>query len=210
MSDLFVLHCEFNTLHTLQYTAAHCNTLRRVRPQRDLTTQGDGRISEGDLINHFAPGWHPLSDFVQTRKEYWVLTPVAGSILHDGNSRPNLQARICEFHPAEDFRADLELLRPAENPGKSTNSPPPGELRLSLFPSDSTRCFGKNVFFGGFFSLSRLMKSTRLTVTFEPPKHPAVWVVVERGKPAASLERALTTTTHIVKLLLCFVCTFSV
>lgn len=37
---------------------------------REIDLDRDGRISERDFIKHFAAGWHPLGDFIQTRKEY--------------------------------------------------------------------------------------------------------------------------------------------
>jgi hypothetical protein len=40
---------------------------------REIDLDRDGRISERDFIKHFAAGWHPLGDFIQTRKEYEVV-----------------------------------------------------------------------------------------------------------------------------------------
>ena len=46
------------------------NHIRLETAFQEIDLDRDGRISERDFIKHFAPGWHPLSDFIQTRKEY--------------------------------------------------------------------------------------------------------------------------------------------
>jgi len=86
-------------LRNLEYYFEGKRTSQKEQTQVQMTSTSD--------TQQFTTSW------VYTQKRSKILlilrvTPVAGPILHEGNFRPNLQARFCQLYPA-DFSVAIYL-----------------------------------------------------------------------------------------------------